>query len=134
MGITTTPLTFKDQFPYGEPISVQELIDLRKKWFAKADSLLLAKGNDYNSQQQEAGDTLFNLRLAAIVGIVPTPEDGILVRLCDKFMRIVSLTRPGTVQKVSDESIEDTIIDSINYSTYLLAMVLKRKARMKLGA
>lgn len=115
---------------YGAPISKEELLAYRKRLFAKLDEVLIAKGSDYNSQQQEKGDTLFNLRTCAILGIVPCPEDGILVRLSDKLMRLVSLTRPGTVQKVKDESIEDTAGDAINYLTYLLAMRLKMAGKL----
>ncbi len=42
-------------------------------------------------------------------------------------MRLVSLTRPGVVQKVSDESIEDTIIDLRNYADYALAFIKRAK-------
>jgi hypothetical protein len=39
----------------------------------------------------------------------------------------VSLTRPGVVQRVKDESIEDTVIDMRNYAEYILAMVKESK-------
>jgi hypothetical protein len=120
-------LPVEQHHPYGAPISKEELIEMRRKWFAKADSILLSKGNDYNASQQDAGDTLFNLRTCAMLGVVSSPVDGILVRLSDKLMRLISLTRPSTVQKVKDESIEDTVIDAINYLTYALAMIQKRK-------
>lgn len=110
-------------------ISKESLIAMRKRLNEKADSLLLAKGNDYNAQQQDAGDTLFNLRICAILGIVPSPVDGILVRMSDKLARLVSLTRPTTVQKVKDESLEDTIVDLRNYADYLLAMVKESKGQ-----
>lgn len=108
-------------------ISKEALIAMRRRLNEKADSLLLAKGNDYNAQQQDAGDTLFNLRICAILGIVGSPVDGILVRMSDKLARLVSLTRPTTVQKVKDESVEDTIIDLKNYADYLLAMLKESK-------
>ena len=104
-------------------ISKESLINMRQRLNIKADALLVAKGNDYNSAQQEGGDTLFNLRVCALLGIVPSPVDGVLVRMSDKLMRLVSLTRPGTVQKVKDESLEDTVVDLRNYGDYLLALV-----------
>lgn len=110
----------------GSPISKEELLEYRAGLFKKLDGVLVAKGNDYNSEQQESGDTLFNLRVSAILGITKTPIDGILVRLSDKLMRLVSLTRPAAVQKVKDESIEDTIGDAINYLTYVGAMLRKK--------
>lgn len=108
-------------------IAKDDLIRMRQRLNAKADALLIAKGNDYNAQQQEAGDTLFNLRICTLLGIVPTPVDGILVRLGDKFARLVSLTRPGVVQKVANESIEDTVLDIRNYADYLLAFIKEQR-------
>jgi hypothetical protein len=108
-------------------ISKEALLKMRHRLNAKADALLLAKGNDYNAQQQEAGDTLFNLRICAILGIVPSPIDGILVRMSDKLARLVSLTRPGVISKVKDESLEDTVVDLRNYADYLLAMIKEER-------
>jgi hypothetical protein len=110
-------------------ISKQNLIKMRRRLNKKADRLLLAKGNDYNATQQAAGDTLFNLRVCAMLGITPSPVDGVLARMSDKLMRLVSLTRPGTRQKVQDESIEDTIVDLRNYADYLLAFVKEERGK-----
>jgi len=115
----------KQRFEGG--ISKESLMAMRQRIFDKSQAVLEAKGNDYNAAQQNAGDTLFNLRVCAMLGVVPSPVDGILVRLSDKFMRLISLTRPGMVQQVKDESIEDTVIDLWNYSSYILAML--REAR-----
>ena len=112
-----------------DPISVTDLEAFRARLTERANDLLRRKGNDYNSQQQLAGDTLFNLRVCEILGIVPSPVDGLLVRMSDKFMRLVSLTRPGAIQAVTDESLEDTLIDLYNYGTYALAMLYKAKRR-----
>lgn len=106
------------------PISTDELLRMRARLNLKADTILKAKGNDYNSAQVTT-DQLFNIRVCALLGIVPSPIDGLLVRLSDKFMRIVSLTRPGVIQQVNDESLEDTIVDARNYQDYLLAMFKK---------
>jgi len=104
-------------------ISKENLLEMRKRLNKKADEILVNKGNDYNAAQQESGDTLFNLRVCALMGIVPSPIDGILVRLADKLMRLTSLTRPGVTQRVLDESLEDTVIDAKNYLDYILAFV-----------
>jgi len=110
-------------------ISKEALLKMRARLNKEADAILLAKGNDYNSQAQQSGDTLFNLRICEIVGIVPSAIDGILVRMGDKYARLVSLTRPGTIQKVKDESIEDTIQDLKNYADYLLAFHKEAKGQ-----
>ena len=38
------------------------------------------------------------------------------IRLDDKLSRLKSLTKPGSVQQVNDESIRDTLIDLANYA------------------
>lgn len=38
------------------------------------------------------------------------------IRLDDKLSRLKSLTKPGSVQQVKDESIRDTLIDLANYA------------------
>jgi len=108
-------------------ISKDALIKMRQRLNLKADELLIAKGSDYNSQQQEAGDTLFNLRVCALLGVVPSPVDGVLVRMSDKLMRLVSLTRPQVIQQVKDESLEDTVVDLRNYADYLLAFIKEQR-------
>lgn len=82
-------------------------------------SLIDRKGADYNRDQQEQGDTLFNLKVCELLGVVPSTEEGILVRLSDKFMRLISLTKPGRNAAVKEESVLDTIDDIHNYADYL---------------
>jgi hypothetical protein len=55
-------------------------------------------------------------------------EEGILVRLSDKFMRLISLTKPGREAAVKDESVLDTVVDIHNYIDYLALMWLERRA------
>jgi hypothetical protein len=96
--------------------------------FEKSMALIDKKGADYNRDQQMSGDTLFNLRVAEILNITPSAEEGILVRLSDKFMRLISLTKPGREAAVKDESVLDTIVDIHNYIDYLALMWLERRA------
>jgi hypothetical protein len=96
--------------------------------YEKSAALIDRKGADYNRDQQLAGDTLFNLRVSEILGIVPSTEEGILVRLSDKFMRLISLTKPGREAAVKDESVLDTIADIHNYADYLGLVWLQRQA------
>lgn len=117
----TTPPS-SDSLDWRSPISIEELLDMRRRRQTTRDEILRRKGNDYNAQQQNSGDTLFNLRVCELMGIVSSPIDGILVRLSDKLMRLTSLTRPGVNQQVLDEKIEDTVDDAVNYLDYLLAI------------
>ncbi len=90
-------------------------------------SIIDKKGADYNRDQQEQGDTLFNLKVCELLGVVDSTETGILVRLSDKFMRLISLTKPGREAAVKDESVLDTISDVHNYIDYLGLTWQKRR-------
>ena len=75
-----------------------------------------AKGHDYSGLD----DTLDNLREFGWKGIV--------VRIGDKFKRLKHFTLQGNLE-VSDESIEDTWKDLINYANYGLIMYRQEKKR-----
>jgi hypothetical protein len=48
---------------------------------------------------------------------------GVVVRMLDKQLRLMSLTEPGHEAAVKDESLRDTLKDMINYSTYAIAIM-----------
>ncbi len=107
--------------------SLEEVLAFRKMMFETSIDLVRLKGADYNRDQQEAGDTLFNLRVCELLGIVDTVEQGILVRLSDKLMRLISLTKtPGREAAVTDEKVRDTARDVHNYVDYLVLLHEKR--------
>lgn len=111
-------------------VSLEELLEYRKERFEKSCSLVSKKGADYNRKQQKEGDTLFNLKICELIGIVPTAERGILVRVSDKFMRLISLVDINEVNAVKNESFEDTIDDIHNYIDYL-AIIRKKRLELK---
>jgi hypothetical protein len=94
----------------------------RREMFESSMALIEQKGHDYNRQQQLDEDTLFNLKVAEVLGIVPTAERGILVRLSDKMMRLISLMSPGEEAAVKNESVRDTVRDFHNYLDYALML------------
>lgn len=98
-------------------LSVEDVIAVRDEMYARSVDLIKKKGQDYNSQVSR--DTLFNLRVAAILGVVDSPERGILVRLSDKFCRLISLI---ATDKPNFESFEDTVLDIHNYIDYIVAL------------
>lgn len=108
--------------------TVAEVKAFRTARFEKSMALIDRKGADYNRDQQNAGDTLFNLRVCELLGVVPSTEEGILVRLSDKFMRLISLTKPGREAVIKDESVLDTIEDIHNYVDYLGLIWQQRRA------
>ena len=109
--------------------SLESVKAFRKKMFDESMSLIDKKGHDYNRKQQLTGDTLFNLRVASIMGIVETPEQGIMVRLVDKMMRLASLMAPGAEAQVKDESVRETVRDAHNYLDYMLQLWEEGKAQ-----
>lgn len=98
---------------------LEDVIATHKEICDKARSVIEIKGKDYNRGQQDK-DTLFNMAVCEILGITDTVTEGILVRLSDKFMRLISLTKnPLENPAVKNESVRDTIEDTINYLVYL---------------
>ncbi len=75
------------------------------------------KNHDYAAD----ADPLSNLKLCEGLGI--PAWKGVLVRLTDKWSRITQLSTKAPL--VTDESMEDTLIDNAVYS--LLAIVLRRE-------
>jgi len=53
-----------------------------------------------------------------MLGLVNSPAKSVMIRILDKVMRMISLTDHDAV--IKSESIQDTVEDLINYSTYWL--------------
>jgi len=85
------------------PPKRQHLLDRHKELCAAAHSLMEKKNQDYASDN----DPFRNFRMAG--------RKGIPVRLGDKVARLMSFCERGDL-KVSDESVEDTVLDIINYA------------------
>jgi len=80
------------------------------------------KNSDYNNNSRWS-----NFDMCNEIGI-PTVK-GIIVRMCDKFTRILSLTNKhymGVEPAVKDEKLEDTLFDMAVYSLIAI-LALKRK-------
>lgn len=113
-------------------ISLEQVKAFRRKMFDYSLDLVSKKGHDYNREQQQGGDTLFNMRVCEILGIVDTSEQGVLTRLSDKFMRLISLTKTkGIENQVKDESVYVTIADIHNYIDYLYLLYSDRKEHIR---
>lgn len=76
-------------------------------------SLVIKKTQDYAT----IDDPYRNFRMSESVGV--SIEKGILVRMCDKLSRIGNLIENND-PSVKNESIEDTLIDIMNYANILL--------------
>ncbi len=97
----------------GDPLFYQLLLDIA--------ALHARKNHDYAKQ----GHPLSNLTACEQIGI--TPYKGVLVRLQDKWSRIVELASKEAA--VKDETIEDTHLDAAVYN--LLAIVVRRREQEK---
>jgi hypothetical protein len=82
--------------------------------------LVISKTKDYAT----IDDPYRNFRMSESVGV--SVEKGILVRMCDKLSRIGNLIESND-NSVKDESIEDTLIDIMNYSNILLCYIQEKR-------
>jgi len=103
-------------------MTVEDYLALHIDLCDRAREITKAKGHDYSG----TADTLANLKAVEAFGLC-SAEKGVLVRLCDKFKRLGRLVGDGAEPMVKDESVEDTILDMINY-LLLLAALRKEKA------
>lgn len=100
--------------------SIDKVLEEHKKICERAFNVVEKKGMDYARNQHKNGDTLANISNSKNWGITDTVCQGLLVRLADKFGRLISLTKnPSENPMVSDEKVSDTIEDTINYLIYL---------------
>lgn len=96
-----------------------ELYALHAKLCSEAFDVMKRKNHDYS-----AGDPLSNFFLSEALGTC-TAANGIINRLGDKLSRLVSVLGKGEAQ-VKDESVDDTIVDIINYAVLLRAVTLRK--------
>lgn len=78
-----------------------DLVDFFNKTVDKEKAILIAKNHDYAGKDNVDADPFFNLRLCEILKIAST-ETGMLVRMCDKFARMINFMRIKEL-KVLDE-------------------------------
>lgn len=101
----------------------EEFFKFIEDGYKKAHGIIVKKNSDYATGE----DPFKNFKMASLIGI--TPERAILVRVSDKLARISNLMNPGKKVQVSDEAIEDTILDMINYLAILRAFLQDEKDR-----
>ncbi len=82
-------------------------------------ALMLKKNSDYANKT----DSFANFKRSELVG-VPV-ERGMLVRIMDKVSRISNVL--DAEPEVQDESLEQTVIDTMNYFNLLLTYIQHKK-------
>lgn len=80
--------------------------------------IMKRKNHDYAG----VSDPFKNFKAAEIIGL--TVEEGIMLRLSDKFARLGNLLKRENL--VKDESFADTAIDAMNYLNILLVYVCEK--------
>ena len=102
-------------------IKQDELIKVAEQTFNNCIDILKRKNTDYCGTE----DAYHNFKCYSRLGLNVTVEEGILTRMIDKFSRLINLTYNSA--KVTDEQIEDTIDDLINYAVILKCWILTVK-------
>ena len=97
----------------------ETLFELHQELTKKGLEIMKAKNADY-SKAHPLGNFYCCEALQAC-----SAENGIIVRMSDKLSRLVSVIEKGA--QVKDESIEDTIVDTINYAVLLAAVIRHRR-------
>jgi soluble cytochrome b562 len=92
-----------------------ELFAFHDQCAARAKALMEKKNKDYAKES----DPLRNFRRHGLKGFV--------VRMDDKMARLDNFVENGTLA-VSDESVEDSLIDLLNYSVLMLAMLQEQRS------
>ena len=96
-------------------INKETYFAMLKANFDNGMDLMMKKNADYAGKE----DPFRNFRAIETMGL--SVEQGILVRMSDKFSRIGTLLSDQSSEaQVKDESIEDTLLDLINYANILL--------------
>lgn len=95
---------------------------------AQMRATMEAKNSDYAGAVDT--DALANFNRVELLGIAQT-EQGMLTRMLDKFMRLASFVKKGTLA-VKDESASDTLLDLANYAILMHAQISTRKYRTEI--
>ena len=101
---------------YDGKMTNAEALRHQERMFKAALEIMTKKRHDYSGLE----DPFRNLRDAEFMGV--DPLKGVMVRIMDKFARVRSFIEQGEL-KVKDEAIRDTLVDVLNYTCILAAMI-----------
>lgn len=93
------------------PDSTKKIVEHMHQEMDKMIELFIRKNNDY-SGENHAADNI------SLLGL-----EGVFVRMFDKIMRLKTLVWDKRQQKVTDESIEDTLRDTAVYALIALTVL-----------
>ncbi len=98
-------------------MTTDDLLAIHQKMCDRGREIMRAKNHDYTGG---TSDSFSNFRASEILGI--PAELGILVRVLDKLKRIQTFVNQGTLL-VKGESVDDAIVDVINYMILLKGLI-----------
>lgn len=101
----------------------KEFLKYHRQCIEKMSATVDKKNKDYAGQ---GADAFTNFKFIEEVGVCPATH-GFMVRKADKFMRVVNFIKSG-VLNVSEETIEDTLLDEANYNILLAAYIKDMRA------
>ena len=96
-----------------------ELFEFHQRMGEKALAICKKKNNDYTSAARGGSYPFANFSRVEAMGIMTTVP-GFLGRMTDKLSRLSTYADLGRLE-VGDETVEDTLLDMINYSILLAA-------------
>lgn len=102
----------------------EELLKLHENMSTRSRNLMAEKNHDYTGGQ-DATDAFANFRAVEAMNITDSLT-GLMTRMSDKFCRLGTLCK-GRKLKVKTESVEDTLLDIINYSVLAMGLVMERE-------
>ena len=97
-----------------------EYINKLTKNVNNAINIIIKKSSDY----AKSDNPFSTFEMAKLLGM--NVENGIVLRMGDKLSRIANLLKKDKIM-VKDESIEDTLIDLMNYANILLVYLQNKK-------
>jgi len=93
--------------------------------FDNCHKIMGDKNADYSSDT----DPFSNFKIVEALGVCTT-EQGMIARITDKLSRLSKLLHPNSKgAKVKDESVDDTIMDQINYLCILLVYLQHKREK-----
>lgn len=104
-------------------MKTQDFLDQLEKNYKDAHGIMIKKNKDYASD----GQPFSNFKGCEIIGV--EYKKGILVRVLDKIKRVSNLLEKDP--DVKDESIEDTLLDIMNYTNIILTAIQYEKDKIQ---
>lgn len=105
----------------------KEALEAQEQLFAKALEIVKVKRVDYSGDT----DPFLNFRQSQFWGV--EAWRGAAIRLMDKLSRFKQLADHAGQGQVKDESIQDTVIDLLNYSVIVYLLWLEQQGKTVKG-